>query len=166
MKNRSGKSCEPVDYMDRTRLYYRALGYKKDYQWARNDNTPFAVFQKSIKEAKLAIITTSAEPGNYSEKNPPQKNVWSRPIDQIPDNLYNQHLAWDSKSTHTHDRESYLPINAMRNLVNNGLIGSISPRIHGVPTVYSQRETNKYDAPNIFKRLKQDRADAAILLAL
>ena len=32
---------EPVPYMERTRQYYRALGYAKDYVWARHDEVPF-----------------------------------------------------------------------------------------------------------------------------
>ncbi|MEE3000751.1 MAG: hypothetical protein VX693_12580 [Pseudomonadota bacterium] len=166
MGNKRKKNDEPVHYMERTRLYYRALGYKNDYKWAKNSVTPFSKLQKPLNEAQIAIIITSAEPGNYSDENPPVREVWSRPVHQVPETLYNQHLAWDKKTTHTRDRETYLPINAMHKLAKKGFIGSISPRIHSVPTVYSQRETNNYDAPNIFTRLKQDHADAAILVAL
>jgi len=31
----------PVGYMERTRDYYRALGYAKDYVWAHFDDVPF-----------------------------------------------------------------------------------------------------------------------------
>ena len=31
-----------VSYMERTRQYYRALGYEQDYVWARFDDVPFA----------------------------------------------------------------------------------------------------------------------------
>ena len=30
----------PIPYMERTRMYYRALGYSPDYRWAQN-GTPF-----------------------------------------------------------------------------------------------------------------------------
>ena len=32
----------PVKYMDRTRHYYRALGYTRDYIWATFDDVPFS----------------------------------------------------------------------------------------------------------------------------
>ena len=37
---------EPVPYMERTRQYYRALGYTKDYVWAKFDDVPFAPLRK------------------------------------------------------------------------------------------------------------------------
>ena len=33
---------KPVRYMERTRRYYRALGYTRDYVWAVVDDVPFA----------------------------------------------------------------------------------------------------------------------------
>ena len=31
----------PINYMDRTRHYYRALGYTRDYTWATFGDVPF-----------------------------------------------------------------------------------------------------------------------------
>jgi hypothetical protein len=36
-----GDAQAPVKYMDRTRHYYRALGYTQDYTWVTFDNVPF-----------------------------------------------------------------------------------------------------------------------------
>ena len=33
---------DPVTYMERTRKYYRALGYGQDYVWSHYDDVPFA----------------------------------------------------------------------------------------------------------------------------
>ena len=157
---------ESVRYIERTRLYYRALGYKKDYQWAQNDETGFTLLSKPLHEARVGLVTTSAKPGEYSEDSVPEICVWSQRIKAAPKDLYNQHLAWDKETTHTRDRESYIPINAMLALAEKGIIGSVAPRFHGVPTVYSQRETIEQDAPNILQRLRKDEADAALLVAL
>lgn len=156
----------PVGYMERTRQYYRALGYDKDYRWARNDVTPFARLRKPLNEARIAIVTTSSPPGDWTKENPPPKEVWSGATDPAPDALYNQNLAWDKETTHTRDRESYLPIDALKALAAEGAIGSLAPRFHGVPTVYSHRETMFEDAPAILDRIVEDHADAALLVPL
>ena len=36
----------PIPYMERTRHYYRALGYDQDYVWANFDDVPFARLSK------------------------------------------------------------------------------------------------------------------------
>ena len=49
------RNAEPVRYMDRTRDYYRALGYDKDYAWAHFDEVPFARLAKPLREIKMMV---------------------------------------------------------------------------------------------------------------
>ena len=53
---------QPVPYMERTRLYYRALGYESDYVWATFADVPFARLHKPLAEAKIALLTTASPP--------------------------------------------------------------------------------------------------------
>lgn len=152
--------------MTRTRAYYRALSYPSDYRWAQNDATPFQALKKPLSEARIAVVTTSYPPGAWSDDNPPVKQVWSGSVADAPDALYNQNLAWDKQSTHTRDRESYLPLVALQALADAGVIGSVAPRFHGVPTSYSHRETLEVDAPAIHARVMEDHADAVLLVPL
>ena len=42
----------PVEYMERTRRYYRALGYEQDYRWAHHDDVPSrALANRSLNRA-------------------------------------------------------------------------------------------------------------------
>ena len=43
----------PVRYMERTRLYYRALGYENDYVWAHHAEAPFTRLTKPLHDAKI-----------------------------------------------------------------------------------------------------------------
>ena len=52
-------SGPPVPYMERTRNYYRALGYTKDYVWAHHDDVPFVRPGKPVRAMKLALISTA-----------------------------------------------------------------------------------------------------------
>jgi hypothetical protein len=152
---------EPVPYMERTRQYYRALGYEKDYVWARHDDVPFAALGKPLSECRLALITT-ANPADYAGT----RQLWSGSIEPAPSKLHTADLAWDKESTHTDDRASFLPIEVASSLAREGLFAGLTPRFHGVPTDYSQRNINEIVAPKLLQHLRDDRADGAILCPL
>lgn len=156
---------KPVPYMERTRNYYRALGYGNDYVWAHFEKVPFTRLSKPLGDARVALITTAgpADLSNRDQRN--RKHVWSGDVD-APPATFDTDVAWDREATHTDDRETFLPIEAIKGHVAAGLIGSLAPRFHGAPTDYSHAKTLTNDAPEILKRLKEDGADAAILTAL
>jgi D-proline reductase (dithiol) PrdB len=152
---------EPVRYIERTRQYYRALGYAKDYVWARHDDVPFARLRQPLSTSRIALVTTASPPDHEGVK-----QVWSRPTFPPPPSLFTANLAWDKESTHTDDRASFMPIEAASELAAEGVFAGLAPRIHGVPTEYSQRKTTDEDAPQVLQRLRDDGADAAILCPL
>ena len=155
-----------VGYMERTRLYYRALGYRNDYIWSHHDEVPFAPLKRPLAESKLTIITTASPPAGPRDGNPRLKEVWSDRIDGAPEDLNTEFSAWDKEATHTRDRESYLPILALQGLVAAGRVGALTKRFHGVPTTYSQRQTIEQDAPEIARRCQSEGAEAALLVPL
>lgn len=159
-------STDPVGYMERTRRYYRALGYNNNYRWSHFENVPFTPLKKPLAESKVAIITTSSPPGGPKDGNRKLKEVWSGPTTGAPVDLHTEYLAWDKESTHMRDRESYLPVLALHALAVEGRIGGLTERFHGVPTTYSQMQTLNQDAPNIVQLCQEDRADVAVLVPI
>ncbi len=151
----------PVNYMERTRHYYRALGYPNDYVWAHFEDTPFVRLAKPLSRTRVALITTAAPP-DYDGV----RRVWSGDVSAAPSRLHTDHVAWDKESTHTEDRESFLPIEAASKLAAEGMFAGLTARFHGAPTEYSQRKTREVDAPEILKRVREDGADAALLTPL
>jgi hypothetical protein len=91
--------------------------------------------------------------------------VWSGLVTSPPA-TFDTDVAWDRESTHTDDRETFLPIDAAQRLVADGTLGALAPHFHSAPTDYSQRKTIERDAPEILRRLREDEVDAAILIAL
>ena len=65
----------PIAYMERTRLYYRALSYSPDYRWAHNETAPFTRLKRPLDQATITLITTSYPPGDWSDDNPPKKET-------------------------------------------------------------------------------------------
>jgi D-proline reductase (dithiol) PrdB len=151
----------PVFYMERTRHYYRALGYANDYEWAAFEQVPFAPLAKPLAEMRIALVTT-ASPADFDGV----KRVWSGAVSPPPERLFTDNVAWDKESTHTDDCESFLPIRAASEWAREGIFKGLTARFHGVPTEYSQRKTKERDAPEILARVREDGADAAILCPL
>jgi hypothetical protein len=99
--------------MERTLHYYRALGYEKDYVWAHHADVPFVRPATTVGNMTVAWITT-AGPGDRShrdERN--RRHVWSGNV-ASPPAAFDTDVAWDKESTHTDDRETFLPIHAAR----------------------------------------------------
>jgi D-proline reductase (dithiol) PrdB len=151
----------PIQYIERTRNYYRALGYDNDYVWATFDHVPFTLPAKPLSDLRITLITT-ASPLDFDGV----KRVWSEFVSPPPEKLFTDNVAWDKESTHTNDRGSFLPIDIAFELIGEGIFGGLTPHFHGVPTEYSQRKTQIKDAPEILLRIQQDGADAAVLCPL
>jgi D-proline reductase (dithiol) PrdB len=151
--------------MERTRAWYRALGYERDYIWASADSVPFAPLSKPLSECTAALIGT-ATPIDAAGGPRLPKHVYSLPTAAPPSRLYTDDLSWDKGATHTDDRESFMPIDRVQQLVERGRLGALARRFHGVPTEYSQRRTIDVDAPEILRRCREDEVDVALLVPL
>ena len=149
--------------MERTRLYYEAQGFDRPYQWAIFDHVPFSKPTKLLAESRLAVITTGAR---YHRQMTDPRFVDSGEINELPEHLFGDDLAWDENETHLNDLGSYLPIQVLEQFVQEGRLGSIASRFHCLPTEYSQRRTNEHDAPEILKRCQDDGAELALLIPL
>jgi len=159
------RTPEPVGYMERTRQYYRALGYDNDYIWAHFDSVPFTPLPKPLRACTVALITTAGPPDLSNRDDRGRKHVWSGSV-AAPPKAFDTDVAWDREATHTDDRETFLPIDAVGRLISDGVVAAMTHRFHGAPTDYSHRKTLEQDAPEILRRLKEDKADAALLTAL
>jgi len=74
------------------------------------------------------------------------------------------HIAYDRKHSPATDPNVWFPLPALRRAAAAGRIGAVAPRFHGAPTNRSQRHTVEVDAPHLLSRLREDAADAAILV--
>jgi D-proline reductase (dithiol) PrdB len=157
---------EAVRYIERTRDYYRALGYAKEYVWAHFDEVPFARLAAPLSSTRIGLVTTASPPGLENRDARGVRHVWSGAVDPAPAKLFTDNVAWDKESTHTDDRASFLPIEIVTELAGEGVIGGLAAHFHGVPTEYSHRKTLEEDAPQVLAQLRDDGAQAAILCPL
>ena len=71
-----------VSYIDKSREYYAAQGYRIPYGWAHYQNTPFSPLKRPISESKVGIVTTAFfHPGKEPEGVPtlPPKQPYAAP---------------------------------------------------------------------------------------
>ena len=163
----------PIRYVDRSRAYYLALGYDNPYRWASNRDVPFTQVSKPLAESRVAIVTTAApyrpelgDQGPWSAYNANAKftRVYSAPVEPTPD-LRISHVGYDRKHTSAEDPNTWLPLARAKEAVADGRIGVLNERLYAVPTLRSQRLTTERDAPEILELAREDRIDAAILVA-
>lgn len=162
----------PVPYLERVRTYYQALGYGAPYVWAHHDDLPFQPLAKPLAECRVALVTTAApyrpEAGDQSHHayNAAAKFFSVYSLDSsIDHDLRTSHVAIDRQHTTGEDIGSHFPLAALRHAATAGRIGPLAPRIHGAPTLRSQRETIEVVAPEVVVRCRADGVDAAILVA-
>jgi D-proline reductase (dithiol) PrdB len=171
--NRMASSDDtPIQYMQRTRDYYLALGYGNPYRWAHFADVPFAKLTKPLAQSTVALIVTAApvKPGSNAPRVGAAYSAdlkfyepWSSPSDGAFDLRIN-HVAIDYRHTTQEDQASFFPLDALRDAAKAGRIGRIAARVHGAPTNRSQRHTIENDIPTLVARCREDRADAAILV--
>ena len=165
----------PIPYMQRTRAYYRALGYENPYRWAHYREVPFFPLAKSLDEAAVALVTTAApfrpelgDQGPGAPYNQAAKffEVYSAPArrDAAPD-VRISHVSYDRIHTTANDPGTWFPLARLHEAAAAGRIGRVTSRFQGLPTNRSQRTTLVQDCPALLRRVHDDEADAAILVA-
>lgn len=152
-----------VQYMERTRLFYRAQGFEKDYVWAHYDDTHFHQLKRPLDQCRVTVVTTAVTHGDIPKA---VRAAESIPFSETPEHFETSELAWAKETTHTDDRQSYFPLEVLKQLEEEGVIGSLAPRYHFVPTQYSHRATITEDAPAISAACIEDEVDIAILIPL
>jgi hypothetical protein len=154
---------DPVPYMERSHLYYEAQGFEHAYQYAHFDNTPFTTPPKPLSDCTVGLVTTAA---TYPRASLEPRKIDSGNTQPPPTKLFADDLSWDKEATHLDDINSFLPVQHLQALVAQNILGAVAPRFHCAATEYSQRTTLEKDAPEILLRLREDKADVALLVPL
>jgi hypothetical protein len=163
---------QPLKYIPRIRDYYLALGYAKPYQWAHYEDVPLTKLNVPLADATIGLITTAAPhqddkgaqgPGAPYNGAAKFYSIYSLSTALEPE-LFISHIAYDRDHTTAADQGTYFPLQALNQLVAEGVIGAVAPRFHGLPTNRSQRTTITVDCPELIARCRADNIDGAILV--
>lgn len=148
-----------MSYIDKSRNYYAAQGYEAPYRWATATEAPFAPLSKPLSKCRVAVVTTAM----LTEDAPLEP--YTAPSQPAPDTMATNHLSWHKQATTTDDLGAFLPLDHLQQLAHEAVIGSLAPRFAGIPTVYSQRRTNRW-AETLSKVFTEDDVDLVVLVPL
>ena len=163
----------PVPYLHRITTYYMALGYDNPYRWAQYCDVPFTPLKKPLSESRVALVTTAAPyqsdkgdqgPGAAYNASAKSYKVYTGETDREHD-LRISHLGYDRKYTTAEDINSYFPLAQLHKAAETGRIGEVSPHFIGAPTNRSQVTTIEQDCQDILARIREDKADVAVIVA-
>jgi hypothetical protein len=162
---------EPIAYMQRTREWYLALGYRNPYRYAHFADVPFQPLARPLAECVLTLVTTAApfDPrqgpqGPGAPYNAAAKFFAPYTGDTARDHdLRIAHVAIDRVHTSMEDSSTWFPLPLLRRVAGEGRV-RLAPRFHGAPTNRSQRHTLEVDVPTIVERCREDGVNAALLV--
>ena len=164
----------PIPYLQRIRDYYQGLGYGAPYRWAHYVEVPFAPLKKKLADSRIGLVTTAApyqpdkgDQGPGAVYNAATKFYRVYSGDSAADHdLRIAHVGYDRTHTTAADSNTWFPLPQLRRLAVEGRIGAVAPRFHGAPTNRSHRATLDRDCPELLARVREDRVDAVILVAV
>ena len=163
----------PIPYLERIREYYQALGYGAPYRWAHYAEVPFAPLGKKLADSRIGLVTTAApyqmdkgDQGPGAPYNAAAKFYTVYSGDSAVDHDTRiSHIGYDRKHTTAKDSNTWFPLPLMREFAGAGRF-KLAKRFHGAPTNRSHRATIERDCPELLARIREDKADAVILVAV
>ena len=156
----------PIDYIERTRQQYDALGYPP-YRWVRHDDQPpFTPLAKPLDQCRVGLVASG---GIYVKgqvafhfKDDTSFRVVPRDVDYR--DLRVTHFAYDLTDARA-DPNVVFPLGTLNDLAQHGRIRELGPRAYTfMGGIYSSRRVRDELAPALAERLVNDEVDVAILV--
>ena len=158
-----------IAYVDRLNEMYQSMGFPP-YRWSNFDSSPWTPFEKPLDQSCIALISSA---GIFREDQVPF-DPWAvndLSFRQIPKDtplqrLRLHHNYFDHRDA-LKDINCVFPIERLRDLERSGTIGRMAPMAItlGMGRLYKRTELQKDTVPKILEILKEQEADAALLVA-
>ncbi|MFT7650191.1 MAG: D-proline reductase (dithiol) PrdB [Candidatus Poriferisodalaceae bacterium] len=156
----------PVEYIPRITAQYSGLGYG-EYRWLHSETGPaWAPLSKPLSESKVGLIASG---GIYVEGQTAfhfkdDSTYRAIPTDIETVKLRATHFAYDLTDART-DINVVYPIDAMRSLAADGVIGELGPNGYTLMGgIYSTRRVTEDLVPGLVQRCLDDELDVVLLV--
>ena len=161
-----GMSQPPIDYIQRTREQYDALGYPA-YRWVVNEDVPpFTPLARPLAESTVGLIASG---GIYRVGQTAfhfHDDISFRAIDVATpaSELRVSHFAYDTSDARE-DVNVVFPYQTLQDLARLGRIGRLSRQAYTfMGGIYSARKVREVLAPAMAEMLVRDEVDVAIMV--
>ncbi|MBM4206433.1 MAG: hypothetical protein FJ194_20195 [Gammaproteobacteria bacterium] len=156
----------PVDYIERTRSQYDALGYPP-YAWVKNDDPPaFTPLAKALDRAKVGLICSGGIyvrgqiAFHFKDDISYRKVPMRAPAHEIRIN----HFAYDLRDARQ-DPAVVFPGKTLAALTDAGAVGSVADHAYTfMGGIYSSRKVREKLAPALVAECVRDEVDVVVLV--
>ena len=156
----------PVDYIERIREKYEALGYGA-YQWVFSaDVPPWRPLPKPLSECRLGLVASGGiyVSGQVAFHYRDDTSLLAIPMDVPTRELRVTHFAYDLTDARQ-DPNVVFPIDTLRRLARDGVIGSLAASAYTfMGGIYSSRRVREELAPRLTGCLLAEAVDAALFV--
>ncbi len=157
-----------IRYIDRLNQHYRAQGFPA-YSWSQYDDAPWTPLTKPLGECRVTMLTSGGvscswqPPFDSDARN--DLRLLEIPRDAPADGFVINDSYYDHSDA-DQDINCVFPIERMRELEAEGVIGELAPRLYSgfMGRIYTRSAVLEEAAPALAARLKEDRVDALILV--
>jgi D-proline reductase (dithiol) PrdB len=156
----------PVDYIERTREQYAALGYPP-YRWVVNeDEPPFTPLARPLSESTVALIASGGiyRLGQRAFHFHDDVSFRAIPRDTPESELRVNHFAYDMTDARR-DINVVFPLATLRDLARLSRIGALARNAYTfMGGIYSARRVREQLAPALADQLVRDEVDVTIMV--
>lgn len=156
----------PVEYIPRIRDNYARLGYAP-YNWVVNEDLPpWARLSKPLSECRLGLAASGGiyMAGQVAFHYKDDTSIREIPTDADRSRLRATHFAYDLSDARS-DPNVVFPIDTLRRLVREGIVGSLAGRfLTFMGGIYSTRRVLSELAPQLLAGMREEKVDAALLV--
>ena len=156
----------PVPYIERTTARFSAQGFPP-YKWSQNDDVPLTKMTKPLKDANIAVVSSSGVYLPDQEAfNPVRDDMTFReiPLNIAQKDVLISHNNYDHTDAEK-DVNCVIPLNALKQLQQDGEIGSVNePIMTFMGRVMARTAFIKEMAPWLHKKFVDEKVDAVLLI--
>ncbi len=157
---------EPIDYIERTRAQYDALGYPP-YRWVENiQQPPFVPLKKPLATSRVGLVCSGGiyRAGQTAFHFKDDYSYRIIPADTPKDDLRVTHFAYDLTDARQDPNVVY-PAEQLRGLAEAGVIEELSRNTYTfMGGIYSSRKVRDGLAPALVEAFVRDEVDVVVLV--
>lgn len=156
----------PIDYIERTRAQYSALGYPV-YRWVASTTPPaFSPLRKPLSACRVGLIASGGiyVAGQVAFHFDDDISYREVATDTPTEALRISHFAYDTTDARR-DPNVVFPLDGLRALVADGVLGRLAERAYTfMGGIYSARRVRDVLAPELTRRVIADQVDLVLLV--
>lgn len=160
------ENLDVVDHIQQTRDSYAQLGYDS-YRWADEpEPASFVAPTKPLSESKVALVASGGiyQVGQVAFHHKDDTSYRRIPTDVDVSELRTSHFAYDMTAARK-DPNVVFPVDALRSLVSDGTIGSLTPHaLTFMGGIYSQRRLKEELIPAFADEIAAMEPDVVLLV--